>query len=77
MELVNTGEIDERIESLFDILTNCDLCPRECEINRVQGKTGYCKADANMMVSMIQPHFWEETPLVGLGGSGAVFFNTL
>lgn len=75
MELVNTGEIDERIESLFDILTNCDLCPRECEINRLQGKTGYCKADANMMVSMIQPHFWEETPLVGLGGSGAVFLT--
>ncbi|MCK5216822.1 MAG: radical SAM protein [Methanosarcinales archaeon] len=74
-ELVNTGEIDERIESLFDILTHCDLCPRECKINRLRGKTGYCKADANMMVSMIQPHFWEETPLVGLGGSGTVFLS--
>ena len=74
-ELVNTGEIDERIESLFDILTHCDLCPRECKINRLRGKTGYCKADANMMVSMIQPHFWEETPLVGLGGSGTVFLT--
>ena len=75
MELINSGEIDDRIEKLNAKLEQCDICPRNCGVNRLEGETGYCRADANLKVSSVQPHFWEEAPLVGLGGSGTVFLS--
>jgi putative pyruvate formate lyase activating enzyme len=73
MELVNSGEIDNRIEKLFSKLEQCDICPRNCGVNRLDGEIGYCQAGAELVVSSVQPHFWEEAPLVGIGGSGTVF----
>lgn len=75
MNLVNSGEINDRIDKLYKKLEHCDICPRDCGINRLEGEVGYCKADANLVVSSVQPHFWEEAPLVGLGGSGTVFLS--
>jgi putative pyruvate formate lyase activating enzyme len=75
MDLVNSGEVEDRIEKLYAKLEHCDICPRQCGVNRLEGETGYCKADANLNVSSVQPHFWEEAPLVGLGGSGTVFLS--
>ncbi|MBC2761955.1 MAG: radical SAM protein, partial [ANME-2 cluster archaeon] len=73
MELVNSGEIDNRIEKLFSKLEHCDICPRNCGVNRLDGEIGYCQAGAELVVSSVQPHFWEEAPLAGIGGSGTVF----
>jgi putative pyruvate formate lyase activating enzyme len=75
MELINSSEIDERIEELYAMLNHCNLCPRNCGVDRLNGETGYCKAGANMVISSVQPHFWEEAPLVGLGGSGTIFLT--
>ncbi|MCK4937531.1 MAG: radical SAM protein [Methanosarcinales archaeon] len=75
MALVDSGEIDERIEKLYASLEKCELCPRMCCVDRLYGEMGYCKADANLVVSSAQPHFWEEAHLVGLGGSGTVFLS--
>ncbi len=73
MELVNSGEIDNRIETLYSKLEQCDICPRNCGVNRLDGEIGYCQAEAELVVSSVQPHFWEEAPLAGIGGSGTVF----
>ncbi len=73
LELVNSGEIDNRIEMLYSKLEQCDICPRNCGVNRLDGEIGYCQAGAELVVSSVQPHFWEEAPLVGIGGSGTVF----
>ena len=75
LALVESGEIDDRIEKLYAKLEHCNICPRKCGVNRLQGESGYCKADANLVVSSAQPHFWEEAYLVGLGGSGTVFLS--
>ncbi|MCL7416010.1 MAG: radical SAM protein [ANME-2 cluster archaeon] len=75
MALVESEEIDDRIEKLYARLEQCNICPRECKVNRLQGETGYCEADADLVVSLAQPYFWEEAPLVGLGGSGTVFLS--
>ncbi len=75
MALVDSGEIDDRIEKLYAKLEHCDICPRKCGVNRLRGESGYCKADTNLVVSSAQPHFWEEVYLVGLGGSGTVFLS--
>ena len=44
LELVNSGEIDNRIEKLFSKLEQCDICPRNCGVNRLDGEIGYCQA---------------------------------
>lgn len=53
----------------------CNLCPRQCGVNRLAGELGYCKAPATAMVAKTMRHFWEEPALAGSGGSGALFFG--
>ncbi|MBW1781009.1 MAG: radical SAM protein [Deltaproteobacteria bacterium] len=53
----------------------CRLCPRECGINRLDGDEGFCQASSQLEVSSYHPHFGEERPLVGQGGSGTVFLT--
>jgi putative pyruvate formate lyase activating enzyme len=55
-------------------LANCRFCPRLCGVNRLEGELGYCKTGRLAKVSSANPHFGEETPLVGHHGSGTVFF---
>jgi putative pyruvate formate lyase activating enzyme len=73
--LHRSGELRERGEILWDVLKNCRLCPRECRINRLEGETGFCNATSQLRVASFSPHFGEERPLVGVGGSGTIFFS--
>lgn len=66
---------NERINSLYRLINKCILCPRECGINREKGETGFCRSGSDLIVSSIGPHFGEERPLVGSGGSGTVFLT--
>ena len=54
---------------------NCDLCPRQCYVNRSAGQAGYCGAPAGAVVAKSMIHKWEEPALAGSGGSGAIFFG--
>ena len=54
---------------------NCNLCPRECYVNREAGETGYCRCPATAMIAKTMIHKWEEPALAGEGGSGAIFFG--
>ena len=53
----------------------CDLCPRECYVNRTTGQRGYCGAPATALVAKTMIHQWEEPALAPNGRSGAVFFG--
>lgn len=75
IHLYETGELDSRIEALEQILKSCTLCPRQCQINRQNGETGYCRAEIDMSVSSVFPHHGEEPPLVGRHGSGTIFLT--
>jgi len=66
-------ELDRRIKKLFKILENCEICPRNCHVNRLKGKRGFCRLRELPMVSAYHPHFGEENPLVGTYGSGTIF----
>ena len=57
------------------MLTSCTLCPRNCKINRLAGKTGYCGQTSAIRAARAALHFWEEPVLSGKNGSGAVFFS--
>ena len=54
---------------------NCNLCPRECYVDREAGETGYCRCPATAMIAKTMIHKWEEPALAGEGGSGAIFFG--
>jgi len=68
-------ELLERIKRLMEIMRECSLCPRVCKAKRFDGELGFCKAGTELMVSSICPHFGEEQPLVGGGGSGTIFLT--
>ena len=57
------------------ILKDCNLCPRECHVDRTAGKRGYCKATDELVVARAALHMWEEPCISGEEGSGAVFFS--
>lgn len=58
-----------------DLYSCCHVCPRECGVNRIEGKRGICKAPATLKIGRAALHWWEEPCLVGDKGSGAVFFT--
>ncbi len=53
---------------------NCQLCPRKCNINRVQ-EFGYCKKNNYVEISKVMLHYGEEPFLTNGGASGAIFFS--
>jgi len=69
-------ELKRRIEKLFKILENCEICPRKCHVNRLKGEKGYCQFGYLPMVSAYHPHFGEEASLVGKYGSGTIFMTS-
>lgn len=75
LRLFERGELDNRIETLNQILKSCTLCPRQCQVNRLNGETGYCCAGSDLKVSSVFPHYGEEAPLVGRNGSGTIFLT--
>ena len=60
-------------------LTNCNLCPRRCSVNRYE-QMGYCRAGAKLRAAKAMIHQGEEPCLLGEEGSGrygagAIFFT--
>ena len=54
---------------------NCNLCPRQCGVDRSAGQLGYCRCPDAALVAKAMIHRWEEPALAGNGGSGAIFFG--
>ncbi len=73
-DLAATGELGRRAAEALAGLAACRACPHECAIDRTAGECGVCRAGELARVSSVGPHFGEEPPLVGRGGSGTVFF---
>jgi putative pyruvate formate lyase activating enzyme len=74
-KLFESGELDERVDALYRILARCELCPRRCGANRLEGERGYCQMGKELVVSSYGPHYGEERVLVGRGGSGTIFLT--
>ena len=58
----------------FKELEKCELCPRNCMVNRYE-KLGYCKISSDLMISYYSLHMWEEPVISGNNGSGTIFFT--
>ncbi|HET8548013.1 MAG TPA: hypothetical protein VFL57_08415 [Bryobacteraceae bacterium] len=68
-------EIAQRAAALQAVCQACRLCPRQCGVDRTAGGKGVCGAGLAARVASWHPHFGEERPLVGSGGSGTIFFS--
>lgn len=75
IELQKSGELKARGEILQEKMRHCNLCPRECDTDRLSGRRGDCNANADLEISSASPHFGEESELVGRHGSGTIFFT--
>jgi len=76
VDLHARGELRARAEAARRALADCALCPRLCHVDRFETSDGHCRTGARPMVSSYGPHFGEEAPLVGRGGSGTIFFTS-
>ena len=76
INLYKTGKLLERIEKAQNLLKACQICPRRCKVNRLENKVGVCKVGRLPKVSSYNPHFGEESPLVGMHGSGTIFITS-
>lgn len=75
LEKLNPNELQQRADVLKKMLEECRLCPNECAVNRTAGETGNCNSTDAIFISSYGPHFGEEPELVGLYGSGTIFFT--
>lgn len=75
VQLFRTGELRRRLAALERLMSPCTLCPRHCRVLRYSGELGLCNAGDQLRVAAAFPHFGEEAPLSGQGGSGAIFIS--
>jgi len=69
------GRLKQVSDILFERLGSCDICPRHCLVNRLEGKTGFCKTGRLPKIYSFMAHHGEEPPVSGSRGSGTIFFS--
>jgi len=74
LRLFESGELKQRVKLGIAELECCCLCPRDCDVNRLNNQIGECKTGRDAVVSSHFAHFGEEDCLRGSRGSGTIFF---
>ena len=75
LTLHKRDELKERGQKLWNLMERCELCPRQCGANRLKGERGFCQSNSKLEITAYHPHYGEERPLVGRGGSGTIFLT--
>src|SRR3972149_3888275 len=73
--LYRSGELERRAHVLKARLASCDICPRECRVNRLETEPGFCHSGHLPIVSAVCRHQGEEPAISGTRGSGTIFFG--
>ena len=73
--LLEQDKLEKRVHLAVEHLENCDVCPLECGVNRLEGETGICKTGKLAQISNYFAHHGEEHPISGRHGSGTIFFS--
>jgi putative pyruvate formate lyase activating enzyme len=69
------GLLPGKVEAARAELARCEVCPRDCRIDRLADERRVCGTGRHAIVSSAFPHFGEEDCLRGWNGSGTVFFG--
>ncbi len=72
---ISESEFSLRLARADEILKSCTFCPRDCHVDRTNGKLGTCQSSDKPIVSSHTPHFGEEPVLSGTSGAGNIFFG--
>ena len=75
VKLLQSGELYRRAEDAYNNLLSCTSCPRNCNVDRINGEYGICTSGHLPIVSSYTPHFGEEPVLSGTNGAGNIFFG--
>jgi len=75
LKLYGSGELERRAGTLEMRLASCDVCPRECQVNRLKNEQGFCHSGYLPIVSAVCDHHGEEPAISGSRGTGAIFFG--
>jgi putative pyruvate formate lyase activating enzyme len=75
-----TGRIERALDALAPRERSCDLCPRECRVDRTRETSGVCRMGDRAVVARALLHYGEEPVLSGTAGppgpgSGTIFFS--
>ena len=73
--LYRSGELQRRAHALEARLASCDICPRQCRVNRLENEPGFCHSGHLPIVAVACAHHGEEPAISGSRGSGTVFFG--
>ena len=75
------GELKKRAEMLNELLHSCNICPKDCNVNRVENNIAACYSAYLPVVSSYCVHHGEEPVLSGCpenendNGIGNIFFG--
>ncbi|HZS45873.1 MAG TPA: radical SAM protein [Blastocatellia bacterium] len=75
LRLYQSGELKRRVDRLEAMLESCDICPRDCHVNRLKDEVAICYSGYLPVVSSYTPHFGEEPALSGTHGAGNIFMG--
>jgi len=75
LSLYLSGELKRRAKALEIRLASCDVCPRDCHVNRLENEHGFCHSGYLPIVSAVCDHHGEEPAISGTRGTGAIFFG--
>jgi len=73
--LYKSGELEHRACALEARLRSCDICPRECGVDRLDNEPGFCHSGYLPIVAAVCAHHGEEPAISGDRGSGTIFFG--
>ena len=74
VETYESGALAEKVELALEELACCRVCPRDCDVNRLEDEKAVCRTGRRALVSSAFAHFGEEDCLRGWNGSGTIFF---
>jgi putative pyruvate formate lyase activating enzyme len=75
LELHASGELARRATEAVAALASCEVCPRNCRVDRLADRAKVCATGRLARVSSYFAHFGEEDCLRGRRGSGTIFFS--
>jgi len=75
IRLLRSGELDQRVEKLEELLRTCNVCPKDCGNDRLSDEIAACYSGRLPIVSSFTAHFGEEPCLSGTNGAGNIFFG--
>ncbi len=73
--LYESGELAARADAAWELLRRCTVCPQNCPVDRIAGKTGACHSGTEIVIGSWNVHRREEPPISGTRGAGTIFFG--